>query len=689
MKNKFTPILALGLILVMVGLACEVSLPVLVTATATPTATLTHTPTPASTETAVPTATESAAVPITGDQPVRITGIFSYTNGFAIDTRYVEQAVALVDMHGFVIRNKEWLLPIDGQVLGYMKVDKTSKRGTFQVDLPARPEGVFNDVSNRKQSDNGVQIFAVAYSPNQAGGPFAEGDDASRGWPGYMASVITDPENNDEVTGGKLVVWAPDDKQLFPAGFGADGKLFTADDPVGPLPAGYSVIDLSQKPFGIDRRPQETMTLYEPKDFAIKDFSTSTYSGAFTQTFNLLRNEYAFNGIPGKQPNWDALYADLAPKVKAAEDKQDPLAYYTALSEFSLAFNDGHVGISDGPSQRTYIQSRLFYGYGFAIRELDDGTSVVVYLTAKGPADVAGVKLGAEITAFNGTPIKDAISAVPLLLPSSTDFGRRYQQAQLLSRGTQGSKASVTFKNPGLGAQTVTLTAGRETQSFFAIEPGSNADPTALPVEYKLINGNIGYVKVNSNNDDLNLIIRLFQRALQTFTDDQVAGVIIDMRVNYGGAPLGLAGFLTKKTIVNGQLEYYSAETGKFEPSGPPDKSYPYQEQYHFDKMVLLVDQSCYSACELEAYGFSQVPGMEVVGMYPTGGTEADVARGKFKLPAGISMQFPTGRIVMPDGSLFLEGKGVQPTLKIPITRDTVLTTDDVVLNTAEQEITK
>ena len=121
-------------------------------------------------------------------------------------------------------------------------------------------------------------------------------------------------------------------------------------------------------------------------------------------------------------------------------------------------------------------------------------------------------------------------------------------------------------------------------------------------------------------------------------------GIIIDMRQNSGGAPLGLAGFLTDQTIQMGQLEYYSEKTGKFEPEGPRDVFEPNQEQYHFDKMAVLVAMGCASACELETYGFSQVPGMIVVGQTPTAGIEAEVARGQFLLPEGMSLQAPTGR---------------------------------------------
>ncbi len=84
-----------------------------------------------------------------------------------------------------------------------------------------------------------------------------------------------------------------------------------------------------------------------------------------------------------------------------------------------------------------------------------------------------------------------------------------------------------------------------------------------------------------------------------------------------GGANLGLAGFLTDKTISLGQLEYYSEKTGKFEPEGSPEQVIPMKEQYHFDNMVLIVGMGCASACEIEAYGFSQVPGAGPSGLRP------------------------------------------------------------------------
>ncbi len=633
----------------------------------------------------LPTQLPALEVTPLADQPYQVTGAFRVSNGFVVGTYFVEHAVALTDMHGFVIRDEEWELPVASQALGYAEVDLETLTGQYDLNLPAQPEGEFNDVDNNGKADKGVQIFAVAYSPNLAGGPFAAGDDRSRGWPSYLASIITDSENDDEVVGGKLVIWSPDAAQAFPTGFGADGLLFTADDPTAAIPSGYSFVNLSADPFEVTREASASFTLFEPQDVALKDFSSLSYTEAFDKMFEIARKEYAFNGVAGKAPDWDALYAEIKPRVEQAEQARDAQAYYLALRDFTWAFKDGHVGLGGGE-----IQVRLFTvategGYGFAIRELDDGRVIVSYVLAEGSAAGAGMLVGAQVTEFNGLPISDAIDAAESWAsPQSMESMVRYQKARYLTRAPLGMTATVTFTNPDGEPQTVTLTAFAERQSFASTSLFLGYNANGLPVEYKILPSGAGYVKINSNYDDLNLIVRLFERALKTFEAAQVKGIIIDLRQNSGGAPLGLAGYLTDNEITLGQLQYFSEATGKFENEGLPEKILPNENQYRFDKMVLLVGLGCASACELEAYGFSQVPGMIVAGQFPSSGTEAEVARGQFILPDGFSLQIPTGRFVLPDGGIFLEGQGVPLMVRIPVDETTVLSAEDVTLKAAE-----
>ena len=615
--------------------------------------------------------------------PVLITGGFDYTNDFVVETYYVEHAVALLDMTGFVLRDKEWEMPVESQVLGFMDLDADNDRAVYRLSLPAVPYGEYNDVDNDNKKDQGLQVFAVGYNPNLTGGVFSEGDDRSLGWPGYLASVKTDSENKDEVKGGKLVLWAPDKDQEFPSDFGPDGLLFTEDDPMTSAPVGYSVVDLDSSPFSFDTDQTIDVTLYEPDDVAIKDYSDLSYTEAFDAFYAVVRKEYAFNGFEGKQPDWDAVYSDLKPKVAQAESDRDAFAYYLALRDFSLIFNDGHVGVSGGDFEFQYNENHLLGGYGFAVRELDDGRVIVVFVMAGGPADQAGMLVGAEIVNYNGEPVQTALENVPPFQPQSTDFGKRYEQTVFLTRGGIGERVSVTFKNPRGALKTVQMISIYEVESLLAVFMGGATDEFVLPSEYTLLPSGVGYIRINSNYDDLGLLIRVFERALTAFEEYGSPGIIIDMRHNSGGASLGLAGFLYDQDILLGQLEYYSDKTGQFEPDGPREKVIPNENIYSFDKMVLLVDQFCFSACEIEAYGFSQVPGMVVMGQFPTAGVEAETARGEFLLPEDITFGVPTGRFTLPDGSIFLEGQGVQPTIRIPIDEHSVLSGEDVVLQGA------
>jgi C-terminal processing protease CtpA/Prc len=661
-------------------------------ATITSTRPPTNTPTPRATATATPTNTLAALpTPTVGAEvgPYQIKGTFELTNGFVVETYMVEHAVALADMHGFVIRDPQWPVPTTAQVLGFMEVQLDSLTGTFDLNLPVRPEGEFNDVDNDGQLDVGVQIFAVAYWPNVAGGPFSEGDDPSFGWPTYLASIITDSGTKDEVTGGTLLIWSPDNQQQFPTSFGPDGLLFTKDDPVSAVPAGYALVDLSQQPFKVSRDIIPQITLYEPKDIAVKDFSEQTYTEAFESLYTTLSTQWAFNGIASKEVDWKALYDQYQPQVASAEDDNDPAAYYDALRLFTYGIPDGHVGLNGGQYENELFNEIVQAGYGFAIRELEDGTYAVVYVTEGSPAETAGLRVGATVTQFNGKPIVEALkTASPFGGPFSSEAYTRYQQARYLLRAPKDSEASVTFISPNTTTpKTVKVKAIEETDSFRFTSLFRGYIAPELPVTYRTLDSGVGYIEISSYFDDLNLIIRLFERALKTFEAQGVQSIIIDLRYNSGGNPLGLAGFLYDKTIPLGFDENYSATSGKFERDPLQDRVLPNKTQYKFEKIAVLVSLACASACESEAYAFSQVPGATVVGFYPSAGIYANVAGGQVELPDGFSLQYSAERTVNADGSLFLEATGVVPTVKVPLTLDNLLAEEDVVLQAAEEAL--
>ena len=421
------------------------------------------------------------------------------------------------------------------------------------------------------------------------------------------------------------------------------------------------------------------------------DFSSLSYTEAFDNMFEIVRREYAFNGVTGKQPEWDALYAAIRPRVQQAETDQNAQAYFLALRDFTLGFKDGRVNLGGGDIQVALFQAAIEGGYGFAIRELDDGRVLVTYVAAGGPAASAGILAGAQMTGYGDQPISSAIEAVSIWgAPPSTESVMRYQKARYLLRAPLGTSATVTFVNPGGESQTVTLAAVKENESFAITSVFLNYNAQSLPVEYKILPSGVGYIKVSSTSDDREKIAALFESALKVFQVAQISGLIIDLRVVVNLTPdsilppLGLAGFFTDQNIPLGQFQYFNAVAGGFESKGELQTILPRASRYNFSKLVLLVGPGCSNACELEAYALSKLPGLSVVGQYPSAGVLSDVTGGQFLLPEGFSLQIPTGRFVLPDGGILLEGQGVPLTVRIPVDETSVLSAEDVVLNAAE-----
>lgn len=651
------------------------------------------------TSTALPTATIPSATaaptlmaPISSNQPFEITGSFKSTSEiqgkFTDNLLYSERMVMLVDLHGFITRDKKWELPVNSQVIGHVQYNPQDASGTYTLFLPEIPQGTLNDVDNNGQANTGVQVFAVDYEQNIDGDPFLAGNDRTKGWPTDMASIRVTTDDNHEVTGGQIIVYTPDAREAFPSDFGKDGKLFTPDDPTSNLPAGYSIVNLDTHPFTISQPATANLALYEAPDAGPKDYSKESYTQAFDDLVKFLRTDYAFNGITGKQPDYDSLVTALRPRVQQAEKSADATAFYTVLRDFSYAFKDGHSGISEGGDYSTAdFQANYLGSLGFTVRVLDNNQVLVNSVLASSAAETGGMKVGAIVTKFNNKPVMDVIKSLPLFFGNqSSPVGILYNQAIMLTRAKPGGQAQVTFTNPGGQAKTVDLTAVPEVDTLLAAL-GYNQNAGLVPVELRLLpdsgGNNVGYIKINTNKDDLNLILRLFERGLQQFQDQKIKGLIIDLRDNGGGVPLGLAGYLTSQDIQLGQVQYFDSAQGKFVSRGDPDLFTPSEPQYHFDKIAVLVGLNCASACEMEAYGFSKLPGAVVVGQYPSSGIEAEVSKGQVKMPEGIGMQFPTGRIVNADGSLFLEGVGVQPTIKVPLNAENVLSSDDVILKAA------
>jgi len=608
--------------------------------------------------------------------PKIVTGSVAYTNSFFTEG-VAEPEVILEDEGGFVTRNRKFVIPVESQVIGQLTSDFYTSPFTYSLALPAEPNGTLHDVNHDDKKDTGVMVFAVAYWTNTWGDPYLEKrDQGGGGWSSAYAStkVSSDRDSYLEVYGGKYLVYAPDDKQQFPSGFGADKKLFTNDDPIVNIPAGWSVVDMDQTPFKVDRAEKPTIDLYEPANAAEDDFSKLSYTEAFDKMVEKFKKEYAWTEL--KKIDWDAKAKEFRPRFEDAEKNKDPHAYALALRDFVWSIPDTHIGF-DETLLNDDFGTDTAGGLGFAMRETDDGKIIVNYVLTGGSADKAGMKWGAEITSLDGKPIDEAINAAtPWSSPFSNPIVKRLQQLRYALRfKLDKGQVEVKFKNLGGSEQTAKLNVIAERDSFSFSSFYVGQAPTALPVEFSVLPSGYGYIKINSFLDNDVLSIQVWERAIKYFKDNNIPAVILDMRNNGGGsgwlADQMAAYFFDKETVV-GNTAYYNKGSGDFymDPGDQTSMIPPRSELQFSGPVAVLVGPSCASACEFFSYDMTINNRAAVVGQYPTEGAGGSVE--PFLMPENISAQMTFGRAVDAQGNIHLEGKGVAPTVKVPVTSETL-----------------
>lgn len=649
-------------------------------------------------------APSSGAARVINDEggPVVITGELHYTNAF-FTSGVDDPLIILEDQAGFIDRNKNFILPLESQVPGQITSDFFTSPFSYSLSLPLEPKGSLRDVDNDGVEDTGVMVFVIGYWTNIFGGPLLDVcDQHGGGWSvGYASTRASfDPATRFEIIGGKFIIYAPEAGQGFPAGFGDDGLLFTADDPIVTIPPGYSVVDLDETPFVFDRAARASIDLTEPEPAAIDDFSDLSYGEAFSAMVDLFRREYAYTDL--YQLDWDALEetyaprfaeADTAAEAEEAEEDERSAVYALALRDFIWEIPDGHVGMPLSAVSELF-REETDGGLGLSLTELDDGRIVVSYLLEGGPASKAGIELGAEILAWDGGTVQDAMDRefVWAHQALATEHTKRLQQLRYITRFPIGTDVDVSFRNPeSEDEESATLSVISERASFSNSSFFAGIEGDELPVETRILPSGYGYVALYSFSDDERLMVKLWERMITDFKEQEVPGIIIDMRYNSGGSGYladQLAAYFFQDERILGYSEAYNDDIGEFylDPDSGDRFCLPDEDLRYDGEVAVIIAPGCFSACEFFSYNMTIDDRAAIVGHYPTGGLGGAVD--DFLMPDDIEIRFTVTRQLDPDKNIHIEAQGVAPTVLVPVTYESLFDGGDQLLNAAEEHLT-
>ena len=621
--------------------------------------------------------------------PRVLSGELSYTNPYFTDG-VAEPLILLEDQAGFVDRDRDFVFSTESQVMGRLTSDFFASPVSYELQLPFVPRGSLRDVDNDGEADAGVQIFAVAYWTNIWGPPELEKrDQYGGGWSTAYASTDTSSrsQTQNEVIGGQLLVYAADDAQGFPAGYGEDGLLFTEDDPAVRLPAGYTLVDLDSEPFTFDRSAAPVVNLIEGEASEADDFSALDYSEAFDAMLDKFRREYAFTEYKGI--DWNAKGAEFRPRFVQAQAGEDSVAFQLAMRDFIWSIPDSHVSVSFSAAIYQGFLEAIAGGLGIAIRELDDGRVVVNYLLEDSPAAEAGVRLRAEILEVDGRPVQEHVSeAVAWSAPFSLEEQRRLQQLRYATRFPADSEVRLRWRNPGAEQDSeAVLRTSEERESFSFSSFSQSVSRHQLPVEVEDLEGtDYVLVRINSFSDNERLTIDLWERMLVTVIRTGVPGLVIDMRNNSGGSgwlAQQMAAYFFEEAHVLGNSGYYDEDTQDFyfDPDTESEFILPESELRYDGEVAVLVYSSCYSACEFFSYYMTVEERAAIIGHTATAGAGGSVET--FYMPDDMEVTLTIGRAVDAEQQIHLEGVGVVPTQRVPLNEETLFSEGDAVLEAA------
>ncbi len=418
----------------------------------------------------------------------------------------------------------------------------------------------------------------------------------------------------------------------------------------------------------------------------VSDYSSMSYSKAFVAMNERLSREYPFG--EWKKIDWDERRSKYEPLFKQAEKTQNFDLYYKTLREYLFSLRDGHIkivndNVYDG---NTVFKKEVGGGFGLSAVQLDNGKVLVSLVLENSPAAKSGIKLGAEIVAWDGKTGKEAFDQTTWSENSmATDEVKRLNQGRFMVRAPIGKEIQVEYRNWGESEPTRTKLTAYDDQ-FETLKKTkikfTQADLDASPIEGEILEDGYGYVKIKHflPNPNVTSPEKSLADLLKMFQDKNAKGLIIDLRNNPGGEDqlaANLAGFFVKEMKHYEYVSYYNRYTGEFELNRNEVVKVKPAKPYYDGAVAILINSSTGSSGEGMPLVLKGMPNVKIVGFTSTAGSFGIMSSPiKIKMPGDYVIQFPDGRSLNRDKKVQGDADqtgvgGAIPDIKIPLNEDT------------------
>ncbi len=617
--------------------------------------------------------------------------------------------VALLDQGAYFIqRQAAHVTAPQDQLLATPRADSSA----VSIDLPSSPPGALFDLGSgrARASGPGVKIFALsvhANLPRRAGrralDPIEQHamlttSSVQMEWP-LQSELAMEP------VGGKLLVWASEAGAPFPSGFGPDGRLFTADDPMVRLPRGYTVVTLDSRGFSFDRSREIALSQYSVQSTTDIDLSRLAPGDAFKAFTSVMQERYPFRGNPPM--DWGRLQAELMDRIRQVSDHKDRQALAQIYAEIGTRLQDGLFRVDmRGASSSKGLIPGLDTGLGGqwqprgitpvpvpGVWWLSDGRAMVGSVAPGSTADLAGLRPGAEIVEVNGEGIARYLGRVSRYSDRPTEAGRRHDALKLMAY--ERDAMVLKIRQDGRD-QTIDLRQRFADRPQPAGTAPNNESLSAFQLRSQS-GRQYGYIAINSFADGGGNL-DLWERNLAAANQSRLRGLVVDLRgANHGtyqlvphyaasffsyDRPLRLQGYAQRQVDATAKVWRTRGSLGL-----PPQLPlFTQGNGFYGAPLVLLTGQDCTGPCEMFSAWLQKAGRAHVVATEATPGAVGMTTR--ILLPGDLVVHAPTVAELGANGEHYVFGKGVEPDLRVPVDASLVqraLSGGDPVLDAAVQ----
>lgn len=317
--------------------------------------------------------------------------------------------------------------------------------------------------------------------------------------------------------------------------------------------------------------------------------------------------------------------------------------------------------------EKEKTEKPVHYGIGIDLRLLNQQV-VVTRVEKDSPAARAGLKTGYVIEKINGVALKSFLEK----FRQNGVYAQLYEKQlpALLLSFIDGETSGATVK---LGytdekEQLIEAEIKREPLSGELVKILSGLPAQFVRFEAKSLDEQTGYVRFNAF---ALASVEKFCAAVNQFKNKKA--LVVDMRGNSGGnfgALFGITSLLIDKGLVIG------AEINK---SGKEPRFVQPQIKNFKGRLVVLTDAQSHSAAEVFAAGLQENNRATIIGERSAGSALPALT---MNLPTGAVFLYPVANFETPKGNL-LEGRGVEPDIKIALDRQSLLAGRDAQLDAA------